>query len=116
VAANNLAWILSQPGGDKEKALSLAQLAKEVAPDDPSISDTLGWILYQRGVYQQALGHLRASAEKLPKNAEVRYHLGMAYLRAGDSAAARRELTEALALSGSFPGAGEAREALAGIR
>jgi len=44
-------------------ALQLAQRAKEVAPDDPSISDTLGWILYKRGIYQRALGLLKESAE-----------------------------------------------------
>src|SRR5205823_3291861 len=54
-AANNLAWIYAHEGGDKEKALQLAQTAKEAAPDDPHISDTLGWILYKRGVYQRAL-------------------------------------------------------------
>src|SRR5262249_39030438 len=34
-AANNLAYLLSETGGDKERALQLAQVAKEVAPDDP---------------------------------------------------------------------------------
>src|SRR3972149_6644862 len=48
-AANNLAWILSEHGGDKEKALALAQTAKELAPDDPQGSDTLGWVLHPRG-------------------------------------------------------------------
>ena len=31
---------------------TLAKKAKELAPDDPSISDTLGWIYYQRGIYE----------------------------------------------------------------
>jgi tetratricopeptide (TPR) repeat protein len=47
-AANDLAYFLSETGGDKERALQLAQVAKEAAPDEPHISDTLGWILYQR--------------------------------------------------------------------
>ena len=38
-AANNLAWILSEHGGDKDKALTLAQTAKEQAPEDPRVSD-----------------------------------------------------------------------------
>ena len=34
-AANNLAYLYLRRGGDKEKALELAQTAKEAAPDDP---------------------------------------------------------------------------------
>ncbi|MBI2879041.1 MAG: tetratricopeptide repeat protein, partial [Candidatus Rokubacteria bacterium] len=55
LAGNNLAWLLAEHGGDKERALQLAQMAKELAPEDASVSDTLGWILYQRGIYHRAL-------------------------------------------------------------
>jgi Flp pilus assembly protein TadD len=114
-AANNLAWIYSEYGGDKEKALQLAQMAKERAPDDPRISDTLGWILYKRGVYQQALGLLRDSAAKLPDNPQVQYHLGMAYVQVGDKDNARKALTVASNSPASFQGKDEARKALAGL-
>jgi len=40
-AANNLAGVLSEHGGDKDKALALAQTAKELVPEDPHVSDTL---------------------------------------------------------------------------
>ncbi|MBI1958579.1 MAG: hypothetical protein HYS36_05045 [Candidatus Rokubacteria bacterium] len=40
-AANNLAWVLSEHGSDWDKALTLAQTAKEWAPEDPQVSDTL---------------------------------------------------------------------------
>src|SRR5206468_10004709 len=50
LAANNLAYLYSDHGGDKEKALQLAQMAKEEAPDEPQVSDTLGWILYKREI------------------------------------------------------------------
>jgi len=83
-AANNLAWILSEHGGDKDKALALAQTAKELAPEDAQVSDTLGWIFYRRGLHQRALALLKDSAAKLPGNPEVQYHLGMASAAAGD--------------------------------
>src|SRR5262249_53949223 len=111
-AANNLAYLLDQTGGDKERALQLAQTAKEAAPDDPHISDTLGWILHQRAVHQRAVALLQEAASKLPENAVVRYHLGMAQLGAGNKGAAKRELQEALKLQPSFSGAEEARRAL----
>src|SRR5207245_7632446 len=84
-AANNLAYLYSEHGGDKEKALQLAQMAKEVAPEEPHISDTLGWILYKRCVNQRAFTLLKESAAKLPENPEVQYHLGMAALTAWDT-------------------------------
>ncbi len=41
-AANNLAWILLERGGDKDRALSYAETAREALPRDPYIADTLG--------------------------------------------------------------------------
>jgi Flp pilus assembly protein TadD len=115
-AANNLAYLLSVRGGDKEKALQLAQMAKETSPDDPGISDTLGWILYNRGVYQRALTLLKESAAKLPENPEVQYHLGMAALKVGDTETAKKSLAAATAASTNFVGKDEARRALAQLK
>jgi Tfp pilus assembly protein PilF len=111
-AANNLAWLYSERGGNAEEALRLAQVAKEVAPDDPYVSDTLGWVLYKRGVYQRALNLLKESAAKLPDSASVQFHLGMAYYKAGDKTAARQALGKALQLNTGFEGADEARRVL----
>ncbi len=115
-AANNLAWIYSEYGGDKEKALQLAQMAKEMVPDDPRISDTLGWILYKRGVYQRSLALLRESAAKLPDNPQVQYHLGMAYMQVGDKDSARKALTAAASAAADFTGKDEARKTLAALK
>lgn len=115
-AANNLAWIYSEHGGDKDKALQLAQMAKEVAPDDPRISDTLGWILFKRGVHQRALALLKESAAKLPDNPQVQYHLGMAYAEVGDRASARQALELAVKSPAAFPGKDEAQKTLVSLR
>jgi tetratricopeptide (TPR) repeat protein len=115
-AANNLAWIYSEYGGDKDKALQLAQMAKEVAPDDPRVSDTLGWILYKRGIYQNALSLLRESAAKLPDNPQVQYHLGMTYAQLGDQANARKALNVAIGSPADFQGKEDARKTLAALK
>lgn len=117
-AANNLAYLYSERGGDKdkEKALQLAQTAKEAAPDDPAVSDTLGWILYKRGVYQRALALLQESATKVPDNPEVQYHLGMVHYKRGNKEAAKQALSRALALNQQFSGAEEARRVLAALK
>jgi tetratricopeptide (TPR) repeat protein len=111
-AANNLAWLYSENSGDKEKALQLAQTAKEAAPDDPSISDTLGWILYKRGIYQRALALFEESAAKMPDNPTVQYHLGLAYAKIGNKDGARKALSAAANAKREFPELADARRAL----
>jgi tetratricopeptide (TPR) repeat protein len=115
-AANNLAWLYSEHGGDQEKALQLARTAKEAAPEDPNVSDTLGWILYKRGVYQQAHGFLKESASKLPGTPLVQYHLGLASLKVGDKEGARSALTAAVNSPANFVGRDQAKKALVELK
>jgi tetratricopeptide (TPR) repeat protein len=115
-AANNLAYLLVEQPGDTERALKLAQTARALAPTDPRVMDTLGWILYRRGAYQQAFDLLKESVEKLPQDAVVHYHLGMAAARAGDHETAKKALGVAVGSSISFPGKAEARKTLEDLR
>ena len=46
-----------------------------MAPDDPHISDTLGCILYQRGVHHWGLSLLRESTARFPDSLEVMSYL-----------------------------------------
>lgn len=115
-AANNLAYLYSEHGGDKEKALALAQTAKEAMPEDPRVSDTLGWILYKRGLYGGAVRLLTESAAKRPDDAEVQFHLGMAQYKMRNADAAKRALARALELNASFAGREEARQTLSELR
>jgi Flp pilus assembly protein TadD len=114
-AANNLAWLYTEHGGDKDEALRLAQIAKEAAPDDPRITDTLGWVYYRRGLYERAVGLLTDSATKLPHDPVVQFHLGAAALKLGDRDGARRALSAAIASPLSFDERDEARKLLAGL-
>jgi Flp pilus assembly protein TadD len=115
-AANNLAWIYTEYGGDQDRALSLAEMARRVAPDDPRVADTLGWILYRRGLHHRALDLLKESASKLPDNPQVQYHLGMTYAKLGDSRSARDSLTAAVNSREKFAGKDEAAKTLSGLQ
>ena len=115
-AANNLAYIYFEFGGDKEKAFQLARKANELAPEDPQIQDTLGWIVYSRGDYQWALRLLNDAATKLSDNPEVLYHLGMTQLKLDQKDKAKESLEKALQLSADFRGHAEAKQSLEAIR
>ena len=111
-AANNLAWLEAEHGGDIDRAFRLAQTARENVPDDPSVADTLGWVYYKKNILTKAIAYLEESREKLPEHPVIRYHLGMAYFRNGQLRSAEKELKEALTLSPDFDGADEAKKAL----
>ena len=115
-AANNLAWLYSEKGGNIDMALTLAETAKEQLPNEPAISDTLGWIYYKKQAYLKAVSHLKESAAALPNEPSIRYHLGMAYYKKGDTALARQELRKALSIKSDFEGADEARKTLAALK
>ena len=76
VAANNLAWQLSETGGDLEEALSLAKIAKEKLPDSVNVTDTLAWIYYRRAAFRTAIDLLEECIHQEPKNPTFQYHLG----------------------------------------
>lgn len=72
---NNLAFAQSQVG-NKHKALQLAQKALKEAPGNPSVMDTVGWLLAETGGDRsRALQLLRDAARKAPGNANIRKHL-----------------------------------------
>ena len=116
-AGNNLAWMLAEdgPGQDLKRAMLLAQAARDAAPQDPQIADTLGWVHYKQGAYPAAEALLRESAEKLPTNPDVLYHLGMAQAKLGRNEEARKSLEKSLELSANHAGAAEARATLAAL-
>jgi tetratricopeptide (TPR) repeat protein len=83
-AKNNLAYLLTESGGDLDRALELAQQAKQQLPNDGNAADTLGWVLLKRGVPSAAIGYLKEATERFPANALeiqgiVRNHLAEAY-------------------------------------
>jgi tetratricopeptide (TPR) repeat protein len=88
-AKNNLAYIYADRGQNLDRALDLAQDAKTLLPDNPSVSDTLGWVLYKRGVPAAAISYLKdAEAATKPGDASlgaVRHHLALAYEANGDT-------------------------------
>jgi tetratricopeptide (TPR) repeat protein len=112
VAANNLAWMYADAGENLDMALQLAQTAVAGMPDSPEALDTLGWVYYKKQLSSSAVSTLKQTVEKDPKSAVYHYHLGLAYVQAGDGSRARTSLERALSLSGTFAGADEARRAL----
>ena len=78
IAANNLAYMYAETGGNLDRALSLAQTAVEGAPDSAAVQDTLGWVYYQKQLPDLAIRAFEQSVAKDPDNPIYHYHLGLA--------------------------------------
>jgi tetratricopeptide (TPR) repeat protein len=113
IAYNNLAGILATRRNDPVAARPLAERALQLTGGDPRVVDTLGWICYLQGDAAKAIELLEKARAALPSLPTVRYHLAVAYLKAGRRAEAKAELEEALAISRTFPEAEAAAAALA---
>ena len=96
VVLNNLAFVLCEHGGDLDDALTKAQRAKQLLPDLPEVSDTLGWIYLKKNLTDNAVDIFKDLVDKVPAQAVFRYHLGMAYSQKGDKTRALKELQDAL--------------------
>jgi tetratricopeptide (TPR) repeat protein len=99
VANANMAWVDAQEGKDLDVALGMAQKAKSVMPEVPSISDTLAWVMYKKGNYTGAIPLLDECVKKTPESAQFRYHLGLALAATGQKERARTQLQAALELN-----------------
>ena len=115
VAANNLAWLYVENGGNLDLALQLAQTAKQGLNESAEVNDTLGFIYYKKNLPALAIPPLKLSVEKEPNNPMFHYHLGLAYAKAGNGDGARQALTRALTLKPDFSGAADAKSVLGSL-
>jgi tetratricopeptide (TPR) repeat protein len=109
IAANNLAWMTAETGGNLDVALQLAQTAKRGMPNQPQVDDTLGWIYYKKGMTRLAVPLLESAAKGFPNNATYHYHLAMAYSKEGYLSKAEASLAQATKLNPRFVQAAEAK-------
>jgi tetratricopeptide (TPR) repeat protein len=115
IAANNVAWFYAERGGDLDVALELANAAARQAPHRPEINDTLGWVYYKKGRLALAIAAFQRAIDQDELNPTYAYHLGLAYLKTGDRATAKRLFEHALILNPDFDGSSDARTLLASI-
>ena len=97
-ALNNYGYSLSVRGIKLDKALRMAKKAVRMNPENGSFLDTMGWILYKKGNYKEALEYLEKAFSIRQDSAEVADHLGDVYKKLGMEDKARRSWEKALEL------------------
>jgi Tfp pilus assembly protein PilF len=110
IALNNLAYWLAD-AGQLDEALKYAEQAKEIAPDRAAVADTIGWVMYRKGLYTNAVRHLEDAVAKEP-TARRKFHLAMAYHKTGNERQSRETLQAALKLDPAIPEAKLAQQTI----
>ena len=96
VALNNLAFLLAESTSELDRALSLIQKARRLAPNDPNVADTLGYVYIKKNLPQSAIPILNEIVAQHPSVVVWRYHLAMALRLQGDLREAKQQLEIAL--------------------
>jgi tetratricopeptide (TPR) repeat protein len=95
-AYNALGYSLADRNVRLKEAHQLITKALKMAPDDPFILDSMGWVQYRMGHLDEAETHLR-KAYTLRNDPEIAVHLGEVLWKKGDKDDARKLWREAQA-------------------
>ena len=87
-ALNALGYFLVDKGHRLDEAEVYLNKAISLLPEDPAIIDSLGWLKYRQGEYQQAIALLRKAFSKLV-DPEIAAHLGEVLWVTGDEQSAQ---------------------------
>ncbi len=95
---NYLAYSWVEKKQNLTQAREMLVRAVELRPEDGYIVDSLGWVLYRMGEYENAVGYLEQAVELRPQDSVINDHLGDAYWRVGRQKEARFQWRRALSL------------------
>ena len=74
MSLNALGYTLADRTDEYREAEKLIRKALEYDPDSPAIIDSLGWVLYKQGEYEEALAELQRAYDRLDDH-EVAAHI-----------------------------------------
>ena len=114
-AKNNLAMIYAENIATEESLKEARALIVDLQDsENAAFLDTVGWVMYLTGDFEQAVSYLTAAVDKLGSSEYLQYHLGMAHYKNGDSESARQHLQLATQNeAANYPGLEEAKATLA---
>ncbi len=95
-ALNALGYTLADQTTRYQEALGYIQQALALKPDNAAILDSMGWVQYRLGNYQEAAQYLRRALAQV-QDSEIAAHLGEVLWQLGQHEEARRVWDAALA-------------------
>lgn len=110
---NNLAWSLGQL--HDPKAISYAEEANKLAPNQPAIMETLGSLYVAQGNIAPGVDLLAKAVALEPQNNDIRLSYAKALLKAGKKTEAKQALDTLSKLGNAFPAHAEVVELSKGL-
>lgn len=110
---NNMAWVAGQL--KDPKAIEYAEKANKLAPDQPTLMDTLGVLLIERGDTARGLDLLKKAVALAPQASQIRLNYAKALLKSGRRIEAKSELEQLAKLGDRFPAQAEVTQLLKGL-
>ncbi len=95
---NNYGYSLADRGLQLARAESMARKAVEAEPDNSSYLDTMGWVYFRLGRYQEAEEYVKKAIAKGDVSAVVFEHLGDIYFKMDEKDRALEQWNAALKL------------------
>lgn len=92
---NALGYILADKTTRYQEAYNYIERALKISPDDAATLDSMGWVLYKMGDYEQALHYLKKAYNK-GLDAEIAAHYGEVLWAAGQTQKAKSIWRKAL--------------------
>ncbi|MBN2062634.1 MAG: tetratricopeptide repeat protein [Deltaproteobacteria bacterium] len=82
-ALNYIGYTYAEMGIRLGEALELIRKALAIKPDSGYIIDSLGWVYYQKGLYDEALDSLERAFSIISSDPTIAEHLGDVYFKKG---------------------------------
>ena len=80
---NYLGYMMADHNMHLEEALTMIKRAVEMDPQNAAYLDSLGWVYFKLGNYDEAENNLRRAVEKQPNDPTIQDHLGELYAKTG---------------------------------
>jgi len=80
-ALNYIGYTYADKGIHLDKAQEFIEKALKYKPDSGYIIDSLGWVYFQKGLYDRALIELKRAVRLTPEDPAINEHLGDAYFK-----------------------------------
>jgi tetratricopeptide (TPR) repeat protein len=118
-ALNDLAFVLADEAGRPAEALPYAEKARELAPGNAGVMDTVGWVYFKNGRLERAEAAFKTALSLDPRHVAALYHYALLLKERGRLSEARdllRQAQEAASSQKASRYAREIEEALESLR